>query len=365
MSLRTGWIVLLHRAATSTRRTRTLLTPLGLVVFAAFTALFVAAALLTDDALRLPGLLPAGLRRPIAVPILATGVALTAWSAFHFLRVKGTPVPFNPPPELVATGPYRFVRNPMLTGVFLLLAGIGVALGSPSLVFVFVPLFILANVWELRNIEEPELARRLGDAYLDYRERTPMFVPRSRRGSRTRERCLAPEGTLAVADVKEVEMHDDQRRDAMSRLERRAIEAAAMAPLVRAVADRLGHDEALALLTAVNQEEALQRGREAAVDSDDAVIAALVRDVAGWGRGGEWEMSVLEETPTTYCFDVTRCPYAEKYHELGVRDLGVALSCCRDEPFARGLHPRLRLERTSTLMEGGDHCDFRYRLLDP
>lgn len=182
MSLRTRWIALLHRAATSTRATRTLLTPLGLVVFAAFTGLFVAAALLVDDALGLPGLLPVGMQRLFATPILAMGVALTAWSAFHFLRVKGTPVPFNPPPELVATGPYRFVRNPMLTGVFLVLAGIGVAIGSSSLVLVFVPLFILANVWELKNVEEPELVRRLGDAYLEYRERTPMFVPHIRRG---------------------------------------------------------------------------------------------------------------------------------------------------------------------------------------
>jgi len=149
----------------------------------------------------------------------------------------------------------------------------------------------------------------------------------------------------------------------MSRLERRAIEASAVAPLVRAIADRFGREEALALLTAVNREEAFRRGREAAGAPDDDVIATLVRDVAGWGRGGEWEMTVLEETSTTYCFDVTRCPYADTYRDLGVQDLGVALSCCRDEPFARGLHPRLRLERTTTLMEGADRCDFRYRML--
>ena len=87
-------------------------------------------------------------------------------------------MPFNPPPEVVTSGPYRYARNPMLTGVFLFLFGLGFAFASPSLVFVFTPLFVLANLWELKKIEEPELIRRFGDEYITYRNRTPMFVPR-------------------------------------------------------------------------------------------------------------------------------------------------------------------------------------------
>ena len=98
-------------------------------------------------------------------------------SAVHFLKVRGTPVPFNPPPKLVSTGPYRYARNPMLTGVFLLLFGVGFWLGSASLVLVFTPLYVVMNVWELKHIEEPELVRRLGDEYVEYKRRTPMFVP--------------------------------------------------------------------------------------------------------------------------------------------------------------------------------------------
>jgi protein-S-isoprenylcysteine O-methyltransferase Ste14 len=97
------------------------------------------------------------------------------------LRVKGTPVPFNPPPEVVTTGPYRYTRNPMLTGVFLFLFGLGLYFDSFSLVVFFTPLFIAVNAWELTQIEEPELARRFGDEYTAYRRRTPMFIPRPRR----------------------------------------------------------------------------------------------------------------------------------------------------------------------------------------
>jgi protein-S-isoprenylcysteine O-methyltransferase Ste14 len=183
MKIREHWINLLHRAATGTKKTRSLLTPIGVAIFATFTALFVIAALLVDKLLNLPSLLPEGTRLPVSIPVMAVGAAVTTWSALHFLKVKGTPVPFNPPPEVVDTGPYRYARNPMLTGVFLFLFGLGLAVDSVSLVFVFTPLYIIVNVWELKRIEEPELVRRLGDEYIEYRGRTPMFVPRFRSGT--------------------------------------------------------------------------------------------------------------------------------------------------------------------------------------
>jgi protein-S-isoprenylcysteine O-methyltransferase Ste14 len=177
MDIRETWINLLHRAATGTKKTRTLLTPIGVAIFGVFTALFVIAALWVDELLNLPDLLPDGARFPVSIPLMAAGVAVTAWSGYHFLKVKGTPVPFNPPPEVVTTGPYSYARNPMLTGVFLFLFGLGFALDSFSLVVLFTPLFILVNVWELKQIEEPELIKRFGDTYIEYQRRTPMFVP--------------------------------------------------------------------------------------------------------------------------------------------------------------------------------------------
>lgn len=174
------WISLLHRVATGTKKTRTLLTPIGVVIFGVFTGMFVILAALVDQWLSFLWPLSNGLSWLIAAPLMTIGVGVTAWSAFHFLKVKGTPVPFNPPPMLVMTGPYQFVRNPMLTGVFLLLFGIGFAINSLSLVVLFTPLFVLANVWELKEIEEPELVKRLGEDYVAYQQRTPMFIPRMR-----------------------------------------------------------------------------------------------------------------------------------------------------------------------------------------
>ena len=69
----------------------------------------------------------------------------------------------------------------MVLGVFILLFGLGFAFNSVSVVLLFTPLYVLVNVWELRNIEEPELVRRLGDEYVEYRRQTPMFLPGPRR----------------------------------------------------------------------------------------------------------------------------------------------------------------------------------------
>ena len=180
MGIRDRWINILFHVATGTRKTRALLTPVGVVIFGVFTALFVILALVLDRWFSLPWPFSKDLSGFTSLSLIVVGVVVTVWSAFHFLKVKGTPVPFNPPPKLVTTGPYRFVRNPMLSGVFLLLFGIGFACKSLSLIVLFIPLYILANVWELKKIEEPELVERLGDDYVIYRQQTPMFIPRVR-----------------------------------------------------------------------------------------------------------------------------------------------------------------------------------------
>lgn len=177
MSLREKLIEIFYKAARSSSRMRTLLTPAGLLFFFILIVLFIIVSLQVDKLLGLPKLLPASVNLILSVPILAIGLCLVLWSILHFIKVKGTPVPFNPPPKLVTTGPYAYVRNPMLAGVFILFFGLGILFRSISLVFIFTPLFVLLNVLELRAVEEPELEKRLGEEYLEYKKRVPMFIP--------------------------------------------------------------------------------------------------------------------------------------------------------------------------------------------
>ena len=118
MSLKTRWINLLYNSATGSRKIRNLLSPLGGLFYASLIALFIVVSLGLDRALKLPMLLPKPFNLILSLPLFVLVVFMIGWSVLHFLKVKGTPVPFSPPPELVKTGPYAYVRNPMLAGVF-------------------------------------------------------------------------------------------------------------------------------------------------------------------------------------------------------------------------------------------------------
>ncbi|MCH8028232.1 MAG: isoprenylcysteine carboxylmethyltransferase family protein [candidate division Zixibacteria bacterium] len=169
-----------YRAATSSRKVRTWLTPIGATFFLVITGFFVYLALLVDGLLNLPELLPKPINFVLSIPIFLVGLFIYFWSVRHFFKAKGTPVPFNPPPRIVTGGPYAYCRNPMMSGIFLILFGLGILLRSLSLIVVFTPLYILLNALELKAIEEPELAKRLGEDYVEYKNRTPMFIPRFR-----------------------------------------------------------------------------------------------------------------------------------------------------------------------------------------
>ena len=177
MSINKEWINFLYNVSTGTKKVRNLLTPIGIIIFGTFIFLFVFAALYIDNILNLPKLKLNEWNIVISTSLIIFGLFYVIWSVIHFLKVKGTPVPVNPPPKLVSTGPYAYTRNPMLTGIFSLMFGIGFWISSFSLIVIFTPLFILANYLELKLIEEPELEKRLGEKYVEYKKRTPMFIP--------------------------------------------------------------------------------------------------------------------------------------------------------------------------------------------
>jgi protein-S-isoprenylcysteine O-methyltransferase Ste14 len=183
VSLTGKWIDLIFKTATGNWKVKLVFAPITGALYLGLIALFVILSLSTDTMLGLPVMVAPPLSWYAGVPLIAAGLLLMGWCVSFFLKVRGTPVPFSPPPVLVMNGPYRYARNPMLSGIFIQLFGFGVFFGSLSLVLFFTPLFILINVWELKHIEEPELAKRLGDDYLAYKRRVPMFFPHFRAGS--------------------------------------------------------------------------------------------------------------------------------------------------------------------------------------
>jgi protein-S-isoprenylcysteine O-methyltransferase Ste14 len=114
------------------------------------------------------------------VLLLGLGGALFVASLRHFIREgRGTLAPWDPPRQLVVRGPYRFVRNPMISGVAIVLFGEALVLRSrPHLLWALT--FLGINAVYIPLLEEPLLVERFGSDYREYRRHVPRLLPRLR-----------------------------------------------------------------------------------------------------------------------------------------------------------------------------------------
>jgi protein-S-isoprenylcysteine O-methyltransferase Ste14 len=114
----------------------------------------------------------------------AAGLVLVVWCSALFLRRgRGTPAPWDPPRAFVVAGPYRHVRNPMISGVLLILAAEALLLRSWALA-AWWAVFLVGNVLYIPLVEEPGLVNRFGDDYRAYKARVPRWLPRRSGGTR-------------------------------------------------------------------------------------------------------------------------------------------------------------------------------------
>jgi protein-S-isoprenylcysteine O-methyltransferase Ste14 len=128
-----------------------------------------------DDLLKVP------LPRWIAVAGTIVGtigaVIVFACAGVFVWRGRGTPAIFDPPREFVATGPYKFVRNPMYIGGFLLLVGLGLDRQSPAILLYSIAIFVLFHLYVV-FIEEPGLESRFGESYFAYKQAVNRWLPK-------------------------------------------------------------------------------------------------------------------------------------------------------------------------------------------
>lgn len=116
--------------------------------------------------LRLP--LGAAARIGVATAAAALGIAAIGNAIGLFRRSGQDPKPWEPTPEILTTGVYRYTRNPMYVGMALLQSGIGVGLANGWIVL-FVPVAMGLVYWTAIRHEEAYLTRKFGAVYEDYR----------------------------------------------------------------------------------------------------------------------------------------------------------------------------------------------------
>ena len=115
------------------------------------------------------------LHRIIAGFLVLIGIAVFAAGIRNFANAA-TPVQGTKPARtLVTTGIHGWSRNPIYLGMFLLYGGIGVAVRSPSILVLALPLAITIRYGVVAR-EEAYLQRRFGDAYRDYKARVRRWL---------------------------------------------------------------------------------------------------------------------------------------------------------------------------------------------
>lgn len=90
---------------------------------------------------------------------------------------NGTPAPWDPTTKMIVTGPYAYVRNPMITGVVLILAGEALMLASLA-IGIWTAIFLVINMIYFPFSEEPGLRKRFGIEYDEYCKNVPRYIPR-------------------------------------------------------------------------------------------------------------------------------------------------------------------------------------------
>ena len=144
-------------------------------------------------------------------------------------------------------------------------------------------------------------------------------------------------------------------------LTRREVEARILAPIIDALGEKFGRDRVVEVVRDTIVQIAREQGSALTEMVGGNTLVQFRQSLQYWTQDNALEIDVLEQSGDRFSFDVTRCRYAEIYRDLGIPELGALFSCNRDYALIEGFNPDVELERTQTIMEGADCCDFRYR----
>lgn len=113
----------------------------------------------------------------LAVIFFSGGVMLFSYTVFLFGTIgKGTLAPWSEKQKLVVVGPYRYCRNPMISGVLFILLGETLFLHSFP-IMIWTMIFFMINTIYFIVSEEPALEKQFGQAYRHYKHHVPRWIP--------------------------------------------------------------------------------------------------------------------------------------------------------------------------------------------
>ena len=149
--------------------------------------------------------------------------------------------------------------------------------------------------------------------------------------------------------------------EGLSMLDKRKIEAEILKEVYETLKESHGEEVAKRTVAESVRRSAIEQARAFAASAPGGPSLKAFQDVMPlWTKGGALESEVQEQSDTVFRFNVVRCRYAETYKAMGLAEIGPLLSCNRDGAFCEGYDPKLKLDRSQTIMQGASHCDFKY-----
>jgi hypothetical protein len=145
-------------------------------------------------------------------------------------------------------------------------------------------------------------------------------------------------------------------------IDRIKIQAEVLVPLIKTMEAELGTERAHGLVRQALSEH-YRKMAEDMVSEQGSALGAMALFGAMSTAGDAVDVEYGEMSESAFDFDIVGCRYAQFFKEIGEPELGFLLVCSIDDHMAVGM-PGLAFNRTQTIMQGADHCDFRYRILD-
>lgn len=109
------------------------------------------------------------------VAITAAGIALAMWARWHLGMNWSSAVAIREKHELIRTGPYRFMRHPIYSGILIGFAGTALVRGEVSGIAGF-GIALIAFYCKARK-EESYLTQEFGLRFAEHLKQTGMFLP--------------------------------------------------------------------------------------------------------------------------------------------------------------------------------------------
>lgn len=148
----------------------------------------------------------------------------------------------------------------------------------------------------------------------------------------------------------------------MSMIAARTAQAGVVDRIWNSLQENVGPDLAKKILTEAIQADAMAAGQAFASQAPrGATLEHFATILERWQEDDALTIRDVGLTSSTLSFAVTDCAYARAYAGMGLPpELGVILSCARDEPFAKGYSPCLSMRRSQTIMQGHPCCQFTF-----